>query len=228
MAMMRTLRSLIERVSRMLRRSTPAAATDRAPARPPRTEAAVARPEMSGSGRSAPVEAADEATALANFVGLTQVLTGFSSTVFAPPVDPNPQPQQEQYFDFLADPANGVAADFAHLLALYQGAVAGGPAPTPGTPEAQRVGQALLDNAAVGPLARRIIKLWYTGSWYAEPPAGNERPANMLQVVTSQAYVNGLMWRVAQAHPMGLSKLRFGYWTSPPPALDKFTGVKSS
>jgi hypothetical protein len=35
------------------------------------------------------------------------------------------------------------------------------------------------------------------------------------------------MWRVGQAHPMGYSEWRFGYWAANPPPLDAFIGNQS-
>jgi hypothetical protein len=32
-----------------------------------------------------------------------------------------------------------------------------------------------------------------------------------------------VVWRVAQAHPMGWSNLQFGYWGQEPPDLEMFT-----
>jgi hypothetical protein len=44
-------------------------------------------------------------------------------------------------------------------------------------------------------------------------------------VLTPAAYTQGWAWRVAQAHPMGYSELRFGYWADQPFSLSELTGV---
>lgn len=75
------------------------------------------------------------------------------------------------------------------------------------------------DNARF--LARSIVLLWYLGSWY-EPedlkksatPGG--RAFIPSQVVSAKAYTQGLVWQIAQAHPMGHSNLQFGYWSRDP------------
>ena len=36
------------------------------------------------------------------------------------------------------------------------------------------------------------------------------------QVVSAKAYTQGLVWQIAQAHPMGYSNLQFGYWSREP------------
>lgn len=75
------------------------------------------------------------------------------------------------------------------------------------------------DNAIF--LARSIVLLWYLGSWYK--PDDLKRNANSGQrafipseVVSARAYTLGLLWQIAQAHPMGYSNLQFGYWSRDP------------
>jgi Membrane bound FAD containing D-sorbitol dehydrogenase len=68
-------------------------------------------------------------------------------------------------------------------------------------------------------LARSIVLMWYLGSWYAPadlkaaPPEGAFIPST---VISADAYTQGWVWKVAQAHPMGYSELQFGYWSRPP------------
>ena len=71
-------------------------------------------------------------------------------------------------------------------------------------------------------LARSIVLLWYLGSWYtpndlkkfSAPDAPREPIPS--QVVSAKAYTQGLVWQIAQAHPMGYSNLQFGYWSREP------------
>jgi hypothetical protein len=71
-------------------------------------------------------------------------------------------------------------------------------------------------------LARSIVLLWYLGSWYKpedlksslDPKAPRAPIAS--QVVSAKAYTQGLVWQIAQAHPMGYSNLQFGYWSREP------------
>ena len=70
-------------------------------------------------------------------------------------------------------------------------------------------------------LARSIVLLWYLGSWYkpadlksnSAPGAAAFIPS---QVVSAKAYTQGLVWQIAQTHPMGYSNLQFGYWSRDP------------
>jgi len=73
-------------------------------------------------------------------------------------------------------------------------------------------------------LARSIVLLWYLGSWYKPKDLENSLkpdpkvpPAPIpSQVVSAKAYTQGLIWQIAQAHPMGYSNLQFGYWSRDP------------
>jgi hypothetical protein len=70
-------------------------------------------------------------------------------------------------------------------------------------------------------LARSIVLLWYLGSWYKpEDLKKNSTPGTQAridsQVVSAKAYTQGLVWQIAQAHPMGYSNLQFGYWSREP------------
>ncbi|SRR5258705_5345048 len=70
-------------------------------------------------------------------------------------------------------------------------------------------------------LARSIVLLWYLGSWYKPADLkSNSAPGSAAfipsQVVSAKAYTQGLVWQIAQAHPMGYSNLQFGYWSRDP------------
>jgi hypothetical protein len=47
-----------------------------------------------------------------------------------------------------------------------------------------------------------------------------------VRVVSATAYTQGWTWRVAQAHPMGYSELRYGYWGNDPLPLGDY--IKAS
>ncbi len=70
-------------------------------------------------------------------------------------------------------------------------------------------------------LARSIVLLWYLGSWYKPEDLKSNSTAGgpvftPSQVVSAKAYTLGLVWQIAQAHPMGYSNLQFGYWSREP------------
>lgn len=70
-------------------------------------------------------------------------------------------------------------------------------------------------------LARSIVLLWYLGSWYKpedlqKNASPGTRALTFSKVLSAKAYTQGLLWQIAQAHPMGYSNLQFGYWSREP------------
>ncbi|WP_426442194.1 hypothetical protein [Bradyrhizobium genosp. P] len=82
-------------------------------------------------------------------------------------------------------------------------------------------------------LGRSLVLLWYLGAWYdpanlkdahekANPNATDqphkkpEQSFVQFAVASAKAYTRGVLWRIAEAHPMGYSELQFGYWSRPP------------
>jgi hypothetical protein len=144
-----------------------------------------------------------ELTPIAQFVQLSAILTGVSAKLLAPEVDPINIKQT--YFDWLQTHAGST---FDALLQQYMALAAE-------DQSAEQIGQTILAKD-YGNLARSIMLLWYLGSWYHPPSTGTP------QVVSANAYTTGWSWKIAQAHPMGFSQLRFGYWSEVPPPLQAF------
>jgi hypothetical protein len=78
----------------------------------------------------------------------------------------------------------------------------------------------------LGPVARNIVKLWYIGIWYQLPrewtDAYGARPKDVTFTPNATAYVEGLVWQAAGAHPPGAKAPGYGSWATPPriPGLD--------
>jgi hypothetical protein len=79
---------------------------------------------------------------------------------------------------------------------------------------------AMLDDPRLGPVARNLAVLWYCGTWTAMPSAwvGAYGRTDPLAdgVVSAAAYLAGLQWTVARAHPPGARQSGFGAWGLPP------------
>jgi hypothetical protein len=78
----------------------------------------------------------------------------------------------------------------------------------------------LLDDAKLGPVARNLILLWYCGTWTALPDewraAYGTSPLDTTRVESAAAYLAGLQWVVAGAHPAGARQQGFGAWAVAP------------
>lgn len=68
----------------------------------------------------------------------------------------------------------------------------------------------LMEHDRFGSMMRTIIEIWYTG----------QMPAPDGSIISSRAYIEGLVWRAIAAHPMGAKQPGFGTWAFPP---DTFT-----
>lgn len=78
----------------------------------------------------------------------------------------------------------------------------------------------LLGTVYFGPLARNIIKLWYTGMWYQLPTewrlSYGAKLADTTHFITDATYAEGLLWRAIAANPSGAKAPGFGSWQFPP------------
>jgi hypothetical protein len=157
------------------------------------------------------VPATSDPSRVQDFLDMSAVLTGFQTSTLAPGFDPN---DLKSLFLATADERAGSAL-VDQLLQQYRA--------LKGKVPAQQLADALLGISEspaqrTALLARSIVKLWYVGSWYPLDSVS----ANDGQVISMLAYTGGLVWKTAQAHPMGYSEMKFGYWASPPPALSEF------
>jgi hypothetical protein len=164
---------------------------------------------------SAPAAAAD-LTDVDLFVQISAELTGIDAVKLAPDADSkkvDPFKIKLSYFDQAKkDPA------FVDLMNVVRAA-----------PNFATAATDIMTNSSddIKFLGRSIILAWYLGTWYrptvlqlTQPPSGVLPD----KVISAAAYTQGWTWRVAQAHPMGYSELRFGHWSDKPLSFKDFTG----
>ena len=82
-------------------------------------------------------------------------------------------------------------------------------------------------SASPNSIAPGIGSAWYEPKKLAiyDSPKPGLFPLTPLKIISPAAYTQGWTWRVAQAHPMGYSELRFGYWAQDPLPLDDYIKV---
>jgi hypothetical protein len=172
------------------------------------------------------------------FVKLSAALTGIAKVKLAPATDP--VDIKEEYFRQASNPK--YAAAFTALLQLTRAVELQIPgedtdATWPMTTSSGVIPQDKVDGLVARIearddtkfLARSIVLMWYLGAWY-EPDnlrklAADPKAFVPHTIISSKAYTQGWVWRVAQAHPMGYSDMQFGYWTRPPAAPAEFIAV---
>jgi len=146
---------------------------------------------------------------------LSAAMTGIAEAKLAPAVDPI-QIRNEYFRQAKLDPA------FPALLQIIRD--------DPANPAVAAAKVMNNPDPKLKYLGRSIILAWYLGLWYAPKTLENyNSPGDQLfpvppdKVISPAAYTQGWTWRVAQAHPMGYSELRYGYWAEDPLPLDDFT-----
>lgn len=169
-----------------------------------------------GVGQLAEPAAADDAADLDLFIKLSAALTGIDALLLAPSRDPL-QIKRVYFKHAKSDPA------FESLMQI----VRANPADPAGAADS------IMNNKDpnIKYLGRSIILAWYLGAWYQPsalaqtPPPASGLP---FKIISPTAYTQAWAWRVAQAHPMGYSELRFGYWSDEPLPIDDFVKVKGA
>ncbi|PFI27090.1 hypothetical protein COI53_25690 [Bacillus thuringiensis] len=78
----------------------------------------------------------------------------------------------------------------------------------------------ILSDPMFGPVARNIIKMWYLGSWFQLPDVWREEyyinnSNDVTHVISNESYVEGLVWKVIESHPMGAKQPGYGTWSLP-------------
>lgn len=78
----------------------------------------------------------------------------------------------------------------------------------------------IMGDERFGPVARNILKLWYSGIWYELPLEWMERfgatTANVAFIPSPAAYTEALMWTAIGSHPPGAKAPGYGSWAYPP------------
>jgi len=78
----------------------------------------------------------------------------------------------------------------------------------------------LLSDARLGPVARNIAKMWYTGIWFVLPhwwvDAYGAGERNVTVTVSGNTYIEGLVWPTIGANPPGAKAPGYGSWALPP------------
>lgn len=78
----------------------------------------------------------------------------------------------------------------------------------------------ILGDPDLGPVARNVAYLWYTGSWNQLPGDWQRRngasAADLTHVVSGKAYAEGLVWPAMGTHPQAAKQPGFASWSLEP------------
>jgi len=154
-------------------------------------------------------------TDVQDFADMSAALTGFLSSVLKPQLDP--VGLARTYYEFALGQVGAPA--MSALLDAFRAIQ---------TQPPQTIADTLLETSsttasAQALICQSIVAMWYLGAWYIPGvQGGGGFPPTPLQIISSQAYTNGLVWKVMQSHPMGFSPFTFGYWSQVPGPLSSF------
>ena len=105
------------------------------------------------------------------------------------------------------------------LLNLYEKERQAGASP-------DQIADAILRRAPplLASISRMTMKIWLFGVWYGTSEAEYiiDNAYKVDFTISARAYANSLVWKMAQAHPMGFSNFAFGSWGEKPPSLQDF------
>ncbi len=142
------------------------------------------------------------------FVSLSALLTGFDA------VQLYGTGLAEAYLDELDQT---LPAGFTDQLLAQLAPVSADPAPD------EALERRVMADFKLGPVARTLVVLWYTGGWTPLPDAWRAEfgasPRDVKRVISAESYQGGLQWQAAGAHPPGALHQGFAAWALPPREL---------
>jgi len=146
------------------------------------------------------------AALMERFLGFSSDLTGFS--VF----DLRGTGEAEAY---LAAAVAVVGEDVLDALLLAHGKL-----DASGETRKAQLRRELLGDPRFGPVARCIIKMWFSGVWYQLPDAWvsayGPLANNTTFTVRPSSYAEGLLWKTIGANPPGAKAPGYGSWAEAP------------
>ena len=159
----------------------------------------------------------DQSARSATFLEFVSTLTGVSQKVVGQAQN---AAQYLENFSTLADKQTGVKNTFDQLLLLY--AIVR----SRSTPD-QAVAAILSGTYdpksppswPISAQTRSLLNFVLLGTWFDPTDPSDEGT-----IVTPALYSESLVWLIAQAHPVGASKLAYGHWAAPPPSLQSLIG----
>ena len=133
---------------------------------------------------------------LKTFEALSIVLTGFSKS------DLVGTGMLDFYFSVFQKEVGSASVE--DLLSAFESLAISNPESI-SEEEESRVEQ-LLQEEAFAHITKQLIQLWYLGEWIVAQYSSDN------YIISSNAYLQGLVWKAIGAHPMGGKQPGFGTW----------------
>lgn len=147
---------------------------------------------------------------LQRFTALSEALTGFNAAEL------HSTGMVKTYYDTLTGILGG--ATVGELLSAWRGVVAVAEGDQDRLVAALE--SSILGDPKLGPVASNLVVLWYLGQWTEMPATWRARYGasayDQTQVVSAEAYRQGLVWSAIHAHPMSAKQQGYASWSLPP------------
>ena len=169
-------------------------------------------------------------TAPSDYLGMSSALLGIDAKALVTPVHQDDISMADTYYTLCNTAAQSATAG---TLSFYDSLVAQGKSPAEIATTMLQFDAGVPRTDNVGAVSRLTMLMWLYGLWYGGTEVNTITPSKRFIteayqvdfVISSRAYKNGWIWRIAQAHPMGFSHFKFGSWSEEPPALSDYTGI---
>ncbi|POF32389.1 hypothetical protein [Roseibium marinum] len=173
-----------------------------------------------------------QAAAPPDFVAASSALVGISATALTPPLKQDGISLGDLYYSVAEA---GMPGAVASMLSQYSSLSSNPPQTIANTLLRMDKSTTEPQIADYGVASRLTMMMWLFGVWYGGteitniPGSASYIAADYQAdfIVSSRAYKNGWIWRIAQAHPMGFSHFNYGSWGSEPPELSDYLTVQS-
>ena len=159
----------------------------------------------------------DQSTRISTFLEFVSTLTGVSQKVVGQAQN---AAQYHENFSALADRQTGVPNTFDELLLLYMAlTIHSSPDQAVTTILSGSYDSQCPPTWPFSAQTRSLMNFVLLGTWFNPVD-----PTDDGTIVTPSLYSESLVWLIAQAHPVGASKLAYGHWAAPPPPLKSLIG----
>jgi hypothetical protein len=148
----------------------------------------------------------EQTPTMAAFIALSRDLTGFNS------FELHGTGEAQAYFDtvkrVIGESLTG------QLLAVHGGLS------SQGSQRELDIRQHILAHPVFGPVARAVLMMWYSGTWYGLSDvwvqACGQAEAGQTFTVRPSSYAEGLIWKNLGVNPAGAKAPGYGSWAEPP------------
>ncbi len=150
------------------------------------------------------------------FVALSAALTGFPQSEIG---GLDPDQLASVYYDFVRQQDGDLLDRVLEAFKQAQADSGGDP-----TRLVAAVGERIVNDTKLGPLTKKITRLWYLGRWRTRQPDGSTQDdfvSDPRLSAPDAPYIRALAWKAMDAKAIGYSEFTDQYWARPPEGAEE-------